>query len=499
MVSFLALFPSYEVFDKAILSPHGVSLPISTPAPVPLPPDVPAAKLLAYADDVICLLNAPSDLDRLIQHYTVYSQASNASLNYSKTQVLSLSGSSSIYSTTWRSPLQSYGINTWHDRTAPDPITYLGFPLSLSITQRDSFLDKLHINIATACKLHSQRSLSVRGRATIVNSLILSKLWYVLRVIWVPVAFLDKIKSTVSRFLTVGIFPRLSFATMCLPRVLGGLGVLDPAVQQRALQMRWLVPLLQPSHPPSDAVRALRKSIVLPWLAHYVYFHSVADVTSDTLWDYRLPFLFPDLRRPVLRASRALSLLFAAVDTLPRNWSHVVINSITALALPVMALTLSPDPSVVIPKSFSKLRGDNIFIIDLTSLITRARQPTELPSFPRLCKQFLTMVSDSQLSLAPFFLRTFLTSASASQANPAFDPVSHDRIDVSPFVDALFGLSPSNVHITAHPLSPRRALDSSFYRSLLSSNFPTVTISWKNFWSYPLSHHGRNVCSFTCP
>ncbi|KAG1608189.1 hypothetical protein G6F45_013632 [Rhizopus arrhizus] len=109
------------------------------------------------------------------------------------------------------------------------------------------------------------------------------------------------------------------------------------------------------------------------------------------------------------------------------------------------------------------------------------------------------MVSASQLSLAPFFLRTFLTSASASQANPAFDPVSHNRIDVSPFVDALFGLSPSSVHITDHPHSPRCALDSSFYRSLLSSNSPAVTISWKNFWSYPLSHHGRNVCSFACP
>ncbi|KAG1135753.1 hypothetical protein G6F38_012556 [Rhizopus arrhizus] len=280
---------------------------------------------------------------------------------------------------------------------------------------------------------------------------------------------------------------------MCLPRVLGGLGVFDPAVQQRALQMRWLVPLLQPSHPPSDAVRALRKSIVLPWLAHYIYFHSVADVTSETSWDYRLPFLFPDLRRPVLCASRVLSLLFAAVDALLRNWSHVVINSIIALALPVMALTLSPDPSLVIPKSFNKQRGDNIFIIDLTSLITRARQPTELPSFPRLCKRFLKIVSDSQLSLAPFFLRTFLISASASQANPAFDPVSHDRIDVSPFMDALFSLSPSSVHITDHSLSPHCALDSSFYRSLLSSNSPAVTISWKNFWSYSLSHHGRNV------
>jgi hypothetical protein len=141
---------AFEPFLRSVLHDslfNGVSLLISTPASVPLPPDMPAVKLLAYADDVICLLNAPSDLDRLIQHYTVYSQASNASLNYSKTQVLSLSGFSSIYSTTWRSPLQSYDINTWHDRTAPDPITYLGFPLPSSITQRDSFLDKIHTNI----------------------------------------------------------------------------------------------------------------------------------------------------------------------------------------------------------------------------------------------------------------------------------------------------------------------------------------------------------------
>ncbi|KAG1460822.1 hypothetical protein G6F56_005860 [Rhizopus delemar] len=309
----------------------------------------------------------------------------------------------------------------------------------------------------------------------------------------------EQVRSCVSKFVTSGIFPRLSFDTMHLPRTFGGLGVLDPSVQQRALQIRWLIPLLQPTHSPSSPLRVLRRSVVPPHLAHFVLTHSCPPSVNTLSWDYHLPFLFPELRGLLLSQSHlSLSLLFSAVDKLPQNWSHVVINQVTvlslSLSLPVMALTLTPS-STMVPKSFRKLRGHDAFIID-DGAILRARLRSEMVCFPNLSKKFLNLVSGLHLSLAPFFLHTFLTASSASMAIPAFVPASCSFVDVTPFVYALFGLPPSGMQV--HNLSPvtRRPFDSRYYRHLylapLLKTMSTI-ISWSSFWSFSMVHSARNV------
>ncbi|KAI9317854.1 hypothetical protein BX666DRAFT_1839651, partial [Dichotomocladium elegans] len=73
-----------------------------------------------------------------------------------------------------------------HDRTWPDPLVYLGYPLATSRSQMDVFLAKLLQSLESDCQLHSSRSLSVRARATILNSLILSPIWHVIRIVGVP-------------------------------------------------------------------------------------------------------------------------------------------------------------------------------------------------------------------------------------------------------------------------------------------------------------------------
>ena len=170
---------------------NGFSIPHAPPSYISGDPLQPI-KLLAYADDVLCLLKDPSDLNRLQTHLDTYSQASNAKVNFHKTEALSLSGSRITPSSIWHGPLLSHRISRWHDCHSANPVIYLGYPLYTSTAQRDSYLAALLRKINTACVLHSHRSLSVRGRATIINSLILSKLWHVLRLTSVPRAFLEK-------------------------------------------------------------------------------------------------------------------------------------------------------------------------------------------------------------------------------------------------------------------------------------------------------------------
>jgi len=72
-------------------------------------------KRVAYADDIVCLLNSPVELYRLPHHLDLYSKASNALVNMQKPEAISLSGSPSMYSSIWQTPLHNLNIHSWHD------------------------------------------------------------------------------------------------------------------------------------------------------------------------------------------------------------------------------------------------------------------------------------------------------------------------------------------------------------------------------------------------
>ena len=82
------------------------------------------------------------------------------------------------------------------------PVTYLGYPLFSSTVQRDYFLNSLLDKIRRACDIHRGRLLSVRGWVTVLNSLKLSKLWHVLRVVSVPLSFFGEVCSIISAFVS---------------------------------------------------------------------------------------------------------------------------------------------------------------------------------------------------------------------------------------------------------------------------------------------------------
>ncbi|KAG0934661.1 hypothetical protein G6F30_009715 [Rhizopus arrhizus] len=414
---------------------QGYSLPRSPRSPCSEP-----VKLLAYADDVLFLLNDPSDLTSLQEHLSLYSRASNARVNFHKTEALSLSGARLDPDSVWHTPLLSHRITRWHDCRSPQPVIYLGYPLSTSTSQRDRYLETILCKIKSACVLHSQRSLSIRGRVTIVNSLILSKLWHILRVVSVPLSFLDKVRSIVSSFLTWRLFPRIGLATMCLPRSSGGLGVLDPQVQQGALQLRWILPLLSVAPVNSDSASwsssDITNSIVLPRLLDYMLFHlqawspSIISINLDT-FDIRLPYMFKDLRPPALRLPNGIfSLFFRCLDMLPKPFDHVVINPQTALQLPISAIIL-PASSVPLSKSQSCLPCSTAYKFDVSSSRLKPRLRADIHVRPNLTKRFLRLVRHDKVRLAPFFVRACIPPMYASQGPHPFEPISHDSVDAS--------------------------------------------------------------------
>ncbi|OAD05362.1 hypothetical protein MUCCIDRAFT_109225 [Mucor lusitanicus CBS 277.49] len=95
---------SEPLLRKIFQDPQLPSFQLPSP---PSPNAPPVVKIMAYADDIVCLLTSPADLDRLHSHLRVYSAASNA----------------------LRTPLLQHRITSWHDATSASTARYLAFPL----------------------------------------------------------------------------------------------------------------------------------------------------------------------------------------------------------------------------------------------------------------------------------------------------------------------------------------------------------------------------------
>ncbi|KAG1146707.1 hypothetical protein G6F36_015003 [Rhizopus arrhizus] len=123
---------------------------------------------------------------------------------------------------------------------------------------------------------------------------------------------------------------------MCLSRSSDGFGVLDPGIQQNALQLRWLIPILSgiPIGPPATfwILPMICNFITLPRLDDYLLHHSQLAVFTWPLNAYRLSFVVHGLLPSYVRSSSCLfHLFFQAIDRLPHDFHSVIANANTCL------------------------------------------------------------------------------------------------------------------------------------------------------------------------
>ncbi|KAG1493481.1 hypothetical protein G6F47_012877 [Rhizopus delemar] len=222
-------------------------------------------------------------------------------MNYDKTVAFSVSG---IPHPHWLPTLAFYGITQWHNRLSVESLIYLGYPLMHSNAHHNWFQSHLIAKISRACDIHKQCDLSIQGRATVLNTLILFTLWYVLRVTWVSQTTLGNIRRIGRKIQMFRVFPPITSDILHLPLQQGGIGALDPTIQQQALQFRWLTPLFQHHYPLHLAAK---------WIGAHI-----SSIAPIALFDHRLPFLFKVLRRNMLQQHHpgVCAILFRAFDGL---------------------------------------------------------------------------------------------------------------------------------------------------------------------------------------
>ncbi|KAG2191927.1 hypothetical protein INT47_007552 [Mucor saturninus] len=196
-------------------------------------------KLLRYADDLEVFLNGPGE--------------------WPQNGV----GICGVGHTEWVDIAQSEGLD-WHNSGSVGAVRYLRYPLYHTSTQLDAFLNEVRLKILRHSNILRQRNLSLRGSGLVANSLLLSRLWHILRVVSIPAKWLDSVQALVRGYL-LPFWPRTSISTMYVPQKFGGVSLVDVYLQQLALQHIYIQRLISGPN---------KTDFVSPWLVRGIQLYT---------------------------------------------------------------------------------------------------------------------------------------------------------------------------------------------------------------------------------
>jgi hypothetical protein len=175
-----------------------------------------------------------------------------------------------------------------------------------------------YLNSQVSSERHTQtlmgRNLSIQGRSHVVNWLILSRIWHMLRVVDPPAAWLKQCERTVRNFVCpYGLKP--SWKTICSPKNQGGVSVIHMQHQNQALKLVFI----------QKCVETSSSSFILPVLRSLFRCHT-GHASLLTL------LLMPKEMIPLLKQMPPLQQLARILTKLPpmpvtQKWpSHLLIQ-----------------------------------------------------------------------------------------------------------------------------------------------------------------------------
>ena len=188
-------------------------------------------KLKCYADDTLVFLGDIKSISALFRLLDKYGKASESKLNVEKSKAM-LTGTLK-------------GSNEKNNCSVPliftDKLKVLGVWVGNGLVDvnADNW-DKVMEKIQNALNMWKMRNLSVFGRALIVKSLALSKLWYISRVEIMEQEKLNDVEKKINEFIWYGKKQLVSTEKCKLDRLKGGLGLTDIATKCRTMRLQWL-------------------------------------------------------------------------------------------------------------------------------------------------------------------------------------------------------------------------------------------------------------------
>jgi hypothetical protein len=200
-----------------------------------------------HADDTTITVTEEAAIEKSLELFSIYSAASGGKINYNKTELLAL-GAAQIGPTLARKI-----------KVQSENIVVLGVCLGKNklICEHSNWDSKVK-DIKRLLNMWKLRKTTIKGRAMVIQALLMSKLWYMLNVQPMPQWAIDGIKTACIDFLWCGAH-LVKYHTIIGQTSHGGLNLPDITMKKWAFRMKMIN-------------RYFENDSKLPWVAVFNYF-----------------------------------------------------------------------------------------------------------------------------------------------------------------------------------------------------------------------------------
>lgn len=212
--------PLYQLVSTRLVD-HGINIPLSKSKSI----------MYQHADDSTITVSTLEAVDIVLDTFALYGRASGAKLNIEKSEILPLGRDIDLNILPKcklhivRGVIEILGI-------------YLGPDRQKCVTLNWETKIK---KIRSLLGWWRQRTLTLNGKAIVINSLIMSKLWYLVTVQTVPLYIEKEIRSTIQNFMWDGKIPKIAYHILIQGKSAGGLGILDIIEKRDQFRLKYVV------------------------------------------------------------------------------------------------------------------------------------------------------------------------------------------------------------------------------------------------------------------
>lgn len=297
-------------------------------------------KLSQYADDSTYFLSHIDALDPLLEFLEEFSEWSGLKINRTKSAILPARDPARLGTAYRNIPVVSEA-----------KILGLWFLSENSLHNRYlwNFKPKLQ-QIRSTCNSWSLRNISLKGKVTIVNSLLVSLLQFPSSVTFTPPQVYDEYRRLITDFIWNGKKPKVAYNTLILPIPQGGLGLMDLRTRVKVSSIQWIRRLLLDRAPNTStslasfiavqdikAYLALKPGIPPPGIQHEPFYLNLFKLW-DGLHGFN-PIEEEHIRQEILWDNKRIT--SADVSRKRRTWESNGIRTLQNICHPTEARLLS--------------------------------------------------------------------------------------------------------------------------------------------------------------
>ena len=209
------------------------------------------ARMFQHADDTTFFVSSITSIFSIMRVVKVYELASGSKCNMNKTELLVI-GRSEADPRDFNFPVKN------------DFIVVLGIAMGNDqvLIEKENWENRTG-KCASVLRRWKCRNLSFKGKAIVINSLVVSRLVYLATVLHIPEWVISTVRRILMDFMWRGKTPLISYKSLILPVNKGGLQLCDMANKRDALRIKYASKLMNPD------VNLKLKTSMLYFLNHY--------------------------------------------------------------------------------------------------------------------------------------------------------------------------------------------------------------------------------------